>query len=134
LGHLEAVALVIELDLTALREARESLYYGTAKVEFFQTTKDPITKQLKQSLVTLFEDQPCKLSHKTKDTSDQLPNGPDVLRHKIWISIDNRLNIPAGSNITVTQNGVTRKYKQSGESAKFLVHQEVYLELEQEYA
>lgn len=126
--------MVAPVDLVALRSARETLWYGIATIQEYRMAKDPITKQMKSTLVDLYTDLPCKLSHKAKNANDQLPTGPAVLDQRTWISIGNEHNIPAGCKITVTQNGKTEEYKQSGEPAMFLVHQEIPLELYEEYA
>ena len=44
------------------------------------------------------------------------------------------VEIPEGSKITVTQNGVTCDYEQSGKAAVFTYHKEVPLELFREWA
>ena len=46
----------------------------------------------------------------------------------------NRLCLPSGSKITVTQNGKTTDYCLSGESAVYTSHQEIALELFEDYA
>jgi len=44
------------------------------------------------------------------------------------------VDIPEGSKITVTQNGVTHDYERSGKPAVYSCHQEVPLELFKEWA
>lgn len=128
--------MVVQINLQELRAAREFLWYGTATVETIQTVKDPITKQSKQSYAVVpgLEDIPCKLSHKKKDANVQTTTGPSTIEHTTWISTGNEHIIPAGSKITVTQNGKTLTYKNSGEPAMFLVHQEIPLVPFKEYA
>ena len=52
----------------------------------------------------------------------------------VVLYIDPSVDIPEGSKITVTQNGVTRDYERSGKSAVYSCHQEVPLELFKEWA
>jgi hypothetical protein len=39
------------------------------------------------------------------------------------------IHVKPGSKLTITQNGVTTEYKNSGEPALFDTHQEIILEL-----
>lgn len=128
--------MVISIDLIALRAAREVLWYGKATVETIQSVKNTITKRTEQAYVPVdgLVDIPCKLSHKKKDQNTQLTSGPSTIEHSTWISTGNEHNIPPGSRITVTQNGKTLVYKNSGEPAVFLVHQEIGLIPDKEYA
>lgn len=128
--------MVMPIDILALREAREILWYGLATVETIQSVKDPITKRTVQEfkVVDSLKDIPCKLSHKKKDVVTQSTTGPAILEHSIWISTGNEHAIPAGSRITITQNGKTALYKQSGEPSVFLVHQEIPLMPYEDYA
>ena len=52
----------------------------------------------------------------------------------VVLYIDPSVDIPEGSKITVTQNGMTRDYERSGKSAVYSCHQEVPLELFKEWA
>lgn len=133
---MEAHKMVVGVDLLKLRAARERLWYGKATVETVQSVKDPITKRAVQSYAPVvgLEDIPCKLSHKKKDANQQLTSGPSTIEHSTWISTGNEHQIPPGSRITVTQNGKTLVYKNSGEPAYFLVHQEIPLIPDKEYA
>lgn len=47
----------------------------------------------------------------------------------VTLYIDPDLEIPEGSKITVTQNGVIGDYERSGKAAVYTCHQEVPLEL-----
>lgn len=128
--------MVVPINLQELRASREILWYGKATVETVQTIKDPITKQTKTmwAPITDLVDIPCKLSHKKKESNFQTTTGPSVIEHSTWISTGNEHVIPAGSKITVNQNGKTLTYKNSGEPAVFLVHQEIPLVPFKDYA
>ena len=47
----------------------------------------------------------------------------------VVLYIDPSVDIPEGSKVTVTQNGVTRDYERSGTPAVYSTHQEIPLEL-----
>ena len=56
------------------------------------------------------------------------------MAQRVVLYIDPSVDIPEGSKITVTQNGMTRDYERSGKSAVYSCHQEVPLELFKEWA
>lgn len=47
----------------------------------------------------------------------------------VTLYIDPSVDIPEGSKVTVTQNGVTRDYERGGTPAVYTTHQEIPLEL-----
>ena len=51
------------------------------------------------------------------------------MAQSVTLYIDPSVDIPEGSKITVTQNGVTRDYERSGRPAVYSCHQEIPLEL-----
>ena len=59
---------------------------------------------------------------------------PRIASQSVVLYIDPSVDIPEGSKITVTQNGMTRDYERSGKSAVYSCHQEVPLELFKEWA
>lgn len=126
--------MVLNIDKVQLRQARESLWYGSATVYGTSKVKDPvtgITKVVNNAL--LFSDLPCKLSHTKIQANDQTV-GPAQLNHAIKVSIGNEHNIPAGCKLVITQSGKTEVYKSSGEPAQFIVHQEIPLIIDGKYA
>lgn len=90
-------------------------------------------------LVTLTEDEPCKLSyfngvHVNSPSSDTPLAAQVVQRAKLFVRPD--LDIPAGSRITVTThtNGIVLYFENSGIPAYFTNHQEISLEARQKWA
>lgn len=119
--------------MNAVRKAIESMYKGLCTVKTWESVKNPITKITTQKEVIKFENQPCRLSHEKQTTSSKTV-GPAVISQTIKLFIAPELDIPAGSKITVTQNGKTTDYERSGEPAVFTNHQEITLDLFKEYA
>ena len=79
------------------------------------------------------KDAACRLSHKTVTTTEPTEEAA-LVAQTVVLYIDPSVEIPEGSKITVTQNGVTRDYEQSGKAAVFTYHKEVPLELFKEWA
>lgn len=125
---------MVLIDKATLRVARQRLYYGLADIYGARKTTDPITGITKvESDALLHQNVPCKLSHKTIKEDSQT-DGPSVVAHSIKVSITNEIVIPSGSKMTITQNGKSATYKSSGESAQFIVHQEVPLVIDKRYS
>jgi hypothetical protein len=76
--------------------------------------------------VQTLTDEPCKLSFSTiKETNQNDENAAVVQVTKLFC--DNLLTIKAGSKITVTRDGNTFEFSQSGLPAIFGSHQEIVL-------
>ena len=121
-----------------LKAAVESLYSGTCTVTATTPTFDESTKQTTNTDTTLFSNQPCRLSFISATPSDQLVSFSHNLIHsdtprahfvdqQIKLFIDPALDIPPGSKISVTQNGLTQYFKSSGTPAVYSSHQEIDL-------
>lgn len=121
-----------------LKAAVESLYSGTCTVTVSVPTFDEITKQTSNTETTILSDQPCRLSFISAPPSDKLVATSQTLIHsdtprahfvaqQIKLFIDPSLDIPPGSKISVTQNGVTSLFKSSGAPAVYSSHQEIEL-------
>lgn len=121
-----------------LKAAVESLYSGTCTVTATTPTFDEITKQTTNTETTLFTNKPCRLSFISAPPSDKLVSFSHNLIHsdtprahfvdqQIKLFIDPALDIPPGSKISVTQNGLTQYFKSSGAPAVYSSHQEIEL-------
>lgn len=121
-----------------LKSAVESLYFGTCTVTATTPTFDESTKQTTNTDTTLFSNQPCRLSFISAPPSDKLASFSNNLIHsdtprahladqQIKLFIDPSLDIPPGSKISVTQNGLTQYFKSSGAPAVYSSHQEIEL-------
>lgn len=123
-----------------LKAAVESLYFGTCTVTATTPTFDESTKQTTNTETILFTNQPCRLSFISAPPSDKLTpfshNTPRAhyANQQIKLFIDPSLDIPPGSKISVTQNGVTSLFKSSGAPAVYSSHQEIELVRLDEFA
>ncbi len=90
----------------------------------------------KEDMSTAFEDvvivqnQPCRLSYSNISTAKDVGVHNESIQ-QIKLFLNNSLNIPPGSVITVIHDGVTDVYSNSGKSSVFSTHQEIVLELKE---
>lgn len=80
------------------------------------------------SEVDTYINEPCRVSFDTVSETQPESNAARVVQ-SITLFVDRAVEIPPSSKITVTQNGVTATYEQSGKSAVYSTHQEIPLEL-----
>lgn len=114
------------------RKAIEKLYIGRCTITEHRQQVDEDTKQTKFVDVDLFSDIPCRLSFSTlTSTSDETVAAVSQTT-KLFLAPE--INVPAGCKITVTQNGRSTEYKQSGEPAIYASHQEIQLQLFERWA
>ena len=109
-----------------IRRALEKRYDGIFTVtEYKKITKPNHTTGFSE--VEVLVDQPCRLSFLTIPSAS---NG-DVaeINQTVKLFFAPEITIKEGSKITVTQNGVTTAYKQSGTPAVYSTHKEILLEL-----
>ena len=92
-----------------------------------QKYKDLDTGETKQKPVTVIENQPCRLSKKTITATGQTETA-NVIQYAPLLFISPNVEIKPGSEIVITQNGVSRKYKRSGEPFVYETHQEIVLQ------
>lgn len=116
------------------RKAQESLYTDTCNVYELAFIKDPITHMTNPGDdILVIEKQPCRLSFKTFPSTNHEIEG-NTLIQSIKLFIAPEIEIKAGSQIEIIRNGITKRYKRSGEPALYKTHQEVNLELAKEWA
>lgn len=114
--------------VSAQRKALERLWKDRCTVYKREKVKDPTTKLTDFEEKPLFQDQPCKLSFETLNSSSGDPVAVVSQTVKLFLSPD--LEIPAGCKIVVTRfNDLERKftYSKSGEAGVFTNHQEIQL-------
>lgn len=85
-----------------------------------------------EEVVTL-EEQPCRIIFKSGAAAGKAEPAAPVVQ-EIRLLIAPEVQIPAGSKITVTQNGETQDYSRSGIPAVYASHQEIQLALFERYA
>lgn len=112
-----------------VRKAIESLYQGTCDIIEHKKIKKSNGSTGFQD-VKVLEKEPCRLSFKTIISTNPTDVGASELTQTTTLFISPDVKIKPGSKIVVTQNNVTKEYKQSGEPAMYLnTHQEIMLEL-----
>lgn len=117
----------------AARKAIEAMYDGVLSVTEHHKVKDEKTKLTKYQDVVVLTDQPCRLSFERLQTAIQSDSAASVAQTtKLFVSPD--IVIKAGSKITVEQAGVTTDYTCSGIPAVYDTHQEITLDLFEDWA
>ena len=120
------------MNLTMARKHIEKLYIDTCSVFEYQKVKDENTHISSMQEVMVYENIPCKVSYQTIKQSGEGVSSALLLSCKIILAPD--IDIKPGSKILVTRNGETTAYKNSGEPARHINHQEIMLELFKDWA
>lgn len=126
------MAANMENIMRKARPAINSLMTGTCTVKEYQSVTDATTHVTKQQLVTLYKDQPCRLSY-VKNPATAGGDAPGVLL-SVKLILPPELSIRAGCEFEVKQAGKTEAFKAAGAPAMYVNHQEVELERLEEYA
>jgi hypothetical protein len=109
------------------RKAIESLYDGKCTITEHQKVKKENKSTGFQDVVVL-HDEPCRLSFKTINNTNQTDTAAAVVQiAKVFLAPE--IQVKPGSKLTITQNDVTTDYKSSGKPAFYSTHQEIILEL-----
>jgi hypothetical protein len=121
--------------VNAQRKALERLWKDRCTVYHRVKVTDPKTKLTDFDEKPLLQDQPCKLSFETLNSTD----GDHVatVAQSVKLFISPNVEIPAGCKIVVTRfNDLERTftYSRSGEPGIFTNHQEIMLEPFKGYA
>jgi len=110
------------------RKAIQSLWSGVASVTVCEGVLDPATGRTEPAERVTVEEVPCRVSYRT--VSPAAPEGEAAQAGQgVSLYLEPVVDIPEGSKVTVTQNGVTRDYARSGKAAVYSCHQEVPLEV-----
>lgn len=110
------------------RKAVESLYNGTCTIiEKTKVRKENGSTGFAE--VVVLENQPCRLSFSTINSTNPTETGASSVSQAVKLFIAPEIKVKPGSKVTVSQNGVTTEYKNSGEPAYYMTHQEIILEL-----
>ena len=121
------------VNLSTVRHGIETLYFDRATIIEYQHVFNPEDCSTGVKEVVLCENEPCKVSYEyTRNTEDGVASDVLTLTSKLFLRPD--LTVKAGSKIIVTRNGVSKVYKNSGESAMFFNHQEIKIKLWEDYA
>ena len=117
-------------------EAIKALWKGKCNIYVKKEVFDQITKRTVFSETLLYENKPCRisfrlpfrLSFKATAAANEKLDAASV-RQTITMYISNEIDIPPGSKIAVTQNGITDIYQRSSKPSVYTNHQEILLEL-----
>ena len=119
--------MLSKTKMVKARKAIESLYDGRCTITEHQKVKKENKSTGFQDVVVL-EDQPCRLSFKTINSTNQTDTAASVVQiTKVFLAPE--IQVKPGSKLTITQNDVTTEYKSSGQPAFYSTHQEIVLEL-----
>ncbi len=114
--------------VAAFNKAVRLLWTGRAIVTVLDGVLNPSNGRTEPTERVTVTAEPCRISHETVKSTEP-DNEAALVAQSVVLYIDPSVDIPEGSKITVTQNGVTRDYVRSGKPAVFTSHQEVPLEL-----
>lgn len=120
--------------MSKIRRAIESMYIGKCDIYEYKTIKNEVTKRTENKSVLVHSDIPCRLSFndKASDRTEQKQMAEIGQEIKLFLSPD--LIIKPNSKIVVTQNKKTVTYKNSTPPNFHTNHQEINLELAENYA
>lgn len=114
------------------------LWVGKCTIFEYQDVTDPDTWQTTQELAPVLVDEPCRLSQNYVSHTDQdlvqVNKGAPHIDQIIVLFIRPDIEVKEGSVFEVTQHGRTAKYKRSSKPAIYTNHQEIVLELYEDYA
>lgn len=119
-------------QVVAVRRAIESTYLATCDILEQVKTRgaDGSTCFQAQRVQTAV---PCKLSFES-NTSTSDTGGASGVTQTTKLFLAPELVVSPGSQLIVTQNGVTTAYQDSGTPARYATHQEIQLELTERWA
>ena len=107
------------------RELLESTYYGTADIYHFPLIEEGGVTEGERTL--LYEGIRCALS-KTTINKTAKDGGASPVNYDAALFVAPEYAIPPGCEIAVTQDGMERLFRYSGEAFRYCSHQELMLE------
>jgi hypothetical protein len=107
------------------KKTLSSLWKDTVTVSEYQEIEKP-NGSTGFAEVAVLENQPCKLSFSTLQTTAQNDDNASIVQ-TTKLFLDNAVVIKPGSKLTVEHNGRTFVFAQSGEPGVFTAHQEIVL-------
>lgn len=115
-----------------LRRAIERLYTDVCSITNQVERFDETNGQNYFDTVCIADSLPCRVSYGSVASAEQ--NEAATLKQTVKLFVAPEVNIEAGSRIAITRNGKTVQYKASGQPAMYSSHQEISLELADDYA
>ena len=115
-----------------IRKAIELLYKGRCDIYEYEVVKDEKTKRKVNKEILKYSGIPCRLSFADSGRTIQKEMGRIEQGIKLFLSPD--ISVKPNSKIIVTQNNRTVAYKNSTPANFHTNHQEINLELAEDYA
>lgn len=123
--HLPCVPEVLTEELVAIKRATiESLYFARVTIwtsEYEKPKGKPFQEEVK---VTICKDEPCRI---TSQLGDPVQGDPKVAVKRVNLMVAPEWEIPEGSEIEVTYNGYTKRYRMSAPPYHYSDHQTISL-------
>ena len=119
-------------QVVKVRKAIESLYTGKCTITEHQKIKKE-NKSTGFEDVVVLTDQPCRLSF-SNITNTSTGDAASAVTQIVKVFLAPEIQVKPGSKLTITQDDVTTEYKSSGKPAHYSTHQEIILELFEEWA
>jgi hypothetical protein len=121
--------------VTSRQQALQSLWRGQCSVyvRVADPAPDPQTGRNTFTEQAVAEGVPCRLSF-SRITDTQPESSAQKVTQQVKVFLDPGVELPPGSKLVITQNGVTGNYEQSGEPAIYAYHKEVPLALFERWA
>lgn len=115
-------------NIAAYKKAVQSLWPGLATITVRDGALSPANGRTEPVERITVKEAPCRITYKTVVPTAAVEEAA-VVAQAVTLLIDPSVDVPEGSKVTVTQNGVTRSYERSGKPAVYTCHQEIPLEL-----
>lgn len=120
--------MLSKTQVVKARKAIELLYVGTCTI----TERKKVRKENKSTgfeEVVVLKDQPCRQSYRTVTETTPDDSGASAVTQAVVVLLAPEIIVQPGSKLTITQNGNTVEYSNSGEAARYSTHQEIALKL-----
>lgn len=114
--------------VAAYEKAVRGLWTGRATLTQLEGVLNPANGRTEQVERVAADGIPCRLSYRALRSAVPVDLGVQG-GQGVTLYLAPDVDIPEGSKLTVTQNGVTRDYRRSGTPAVYSFHQEIPLEL-----
>lgn len=109
------------------------LWHDRCDICILKNEKDLRTGKTNQAWVPVLSDLPCRLSFRNATTPTETDSAARTAQ-ETKLFIDREVTVPPGSKIIVIHENVKREYVQSGVSAVYSFHQEIPIEICEEWA
>jgi hypothetical protein len=119
------------LNVIPKNDILKQLWIGTCTIYEHQPVKDPITHQTVSKLVTVLENEPCRVSYSYNSTTSS-DTGVATVGQITTLFIRPDVDIKSGSTIEVTQHGKVSKFNKAGKPSVYTNHQEIVISLDED--